>query len=247
MLKADLHTHSVLSGHAFASAYELIDEAIKKGLKLLAITEHGPLTPNSLSLGGFYVLHRAPRKVKGLDILWGAEANFKSDGTIDLDEKAINRLDLLNVGLHPGNGFVDQRKEKNTEVILKCLDKYPFHIMTHPHYQIYDFDLEAVFEKACEKNILLEINLSQISYMKKENCEKTKEGFKKIIEIVKKNNKKVIVNSDTHFLHELGDDSALEEFKEELGLTEDLIINNNLEELKTFIKSKNLKEYKDES
>ena len=38
---ADVHTHSVLSGHAFGTVRELAAEAAARNLKILGVTEHG--------------------------------------------------------------------------------------------------------------------------------------------------------------------------------------------------------------
>ena len=38
----DTHTHSLVSGHAFSTIAEMSAAAARKGLELLAITEHGP-------------------------------------------------------------------------------------------------------------------------------------------------------------------------------------------------------------
>ena len=40
-LEADLHVHSVASGHAYSTIQEIARKP-EKGLKLVAITEHGP-------------------------------------------------------------------------------------------------------------------------------------------------------------------------------------------------------------
>ena len=41
-MKIDLHTHSIVSGHALNTVYEMIAEAKKRGITHLGITEHGP-------------------------------------------------------------------------------------------------------------------------------------------------------------------------------------------------------------
>jgi len=44
-IEADLHMHTVNSGHAYSTVDELAKTASFKGLKLIAITEHGPNLP----------------------------------------------------------------------------------------------------------------------------------------------------------------------------------------------------------
>ena len=43
----DTHTHTLASGHAYNTMTEIIDAAVQKGLKLLAITEHAPAMPGA--------------------------------------------------------------------------------------------------------------------------------------------------------------------------------------------------------
>jgi hypothetical protein len=38
----DVHTHTIVSGHAFSTVNEMVAEAKSKGLKVYGITEHGP-------------------------------------------------------------------------------------------------------------------------------------------------------------------------------------------------------------
>ena len=44
-LGADLHMHSVMSGHAFGTIRELAFSASERGLQLIGVTEHGPGIP----------------------------------------------------------------------------------------------------------------------------------------------------------------------------------------------------------
>ena len=44
-LVADLHVHTISSGHAYNTILENTQSAIEKGLKLIAITDHGPNMP----------------------------------------------------------------------------------------------------------------------------------------------------------------------------------------------------------
>jgi putative hydrolase len=42
MFPVDLHMHTVASTHAYSTLHDYIDEAQQKGIKLFAITDHGP-------------------------------------------------------------------------------------------------------------------------------------------------------------------------------------------------------------
>ena len=40
--EVDTHCHTIASGHAYSIIVENAQEAAKKGLKMIAITDHGP-------------------------------------------------------------------------------------------------------------------------------------------------------------------------------------------------------------
>ena len=56
-----------------------------------------------------------------------------------------------------------------------------------------------------------------------------------MVELVREKKAKLIINSDAHFLHEIGDDSILIELWKDINITDDLIINNYPEELNKFL------------
>ncbi|MBU0536286.1 MAG: PHP domain-containing protein [Nanoarchaeota archaeon] len=240
MLKIDLHIHSILSGHAYGTIYEIMKYAKSKGFEMIAITDHGPGGSALTSRSHFMMGSRAPKDYEGMRVLWGCEANIiDGDGNIDLDEFAIKQVNFLIVGLHTETVYKDLGKDKNTEAIIKCFNKYPIHCFSHPATLYYDYDVEKACQAACDNDILLEINLTNLVRLERGSRKMNVDNFKKIVDVAKKNNKKILVNSDAHFLHEIGDDTVLGRFRDKLGLDDSMIINNFPEELNEFIKKKN--------
>ncbi len=245
MLKIDLHIHTIQSTHAYGSFYEVLKTAKSRRLKMIGIADHGPDTEGSPGLIHFKMGRRAPKKYKGMDVLWGCESNMiNKKGDIDLDESTIKRLDILLMGNHKNQTYKDQGKKANTEALIKCFNKYPILIFTHPVYCEWEYDKEKVFKAAFDNNILLELNLSSLRAEELGYEKERIQNLKKMIDFVRKNNKKVIVNSDAHFLHEIGEDSPLKKQWNKLGLSNDLIINNYPGELKELIASKDPKKFK---
>lgn len=184
----DYHTHTIYS-HGKGTIRDNVEEAFKKGLKEIAICDHGP--------GHFtYGIKREDigkmRKEidelnkefqpKGLKILLGVEANIiRYDGTIDVDDEIIGFLDILLLGYHFGalpETFKDGYKlyilnflskkipkmrkkvmDMNTSALIKAMDRYPIDIITHPGSKVY-VDIKRLARKAKEKDIALEINSS---------------------------------------------------------------------------------------
>ena len=91
----DVHTHTIASGHAYNTLHEMVTAARERGLQVLGITEHGPSIPGTCSLLYFKNMHIIPRQMEGLRLLLGSEMNIlDTRGTLDLDEKYIDMLDL---------------------------------------------------------------------------------------------------------------------------------------------------------
>ena len=59
-LLADLHTHTLASGHAYSTLTENAQAARLKGLELIAITDHGPTVPQGAHPWYFWNLKAAP-------------------------------------------------------------------------------------------------------------------------------------------------------------------------------------------
>ncbi len=94
-LEADLHTHTVASGHAYSTVKELAEKAAVKGIKLLGITDHGLRMPGGPNAYYFSNLIELPDHMEGIEILRGVEANIIDHlGRIDMPKGILERLDL---------------------------------------------------------------------------------------------------------------------------------------------------------
>ena len=228
MLKIDLHIHSIHSGHAYGTFYDIVDEALKKKMEMIAITDHGPSMAGVTGDLHFVMGARMPKSK--LKILWGCEANIvDGNGELDLTKRHIAALDLILVGFHK-TGYVDQGKEKNTLVMEKVLKKPFVKVLTHPTHQQFECDFDRIVEAALENGVLPELNLTYLREQVNDFA-----LFKRLVEIVQSKGQKLIVNSDAHFVHEIGDDSILGEYWDRLGMTDDIVINNHPAELRALL------------
>jgi putative hydrolase len=225
MLNIDLHIHTVVSGHAYIHLNELINYARENKISIIGINDHGVKISGNHKKNHFGMGFRCP-KFNDLQILWGCEANIiDSSGNIDLEEPYLSKLDYLSVGIHPPWPEVDNQ----LSAIINCFKLHKPLFMTHPYINLNIADTSKLYQIACDYDVILELNISVLTHPKLK--EETLVNIKKMIEIIKKNNKKLLINSDAHFLHEVGDDSILEKYKKQLGLTPEIIINNYPEEL----------------
>ena len=91
--------------------------AAEQGLQLVALTDHAPAMKDTTCHAYFANLHVLPKELHGVRLLKGIELNILDfDGTIDMDEAVLQRLDLAIASLHmpcikPGT------KKENTKIL----------------------------------------------------------------------------------------------------------------------------------
>ncbi|MCD4704456.1 PHP domain-containing protein [bacterium] len=228
-MKVDLHTHTVASGHAWGTLFENVKEAKSKGIKLLAITDHGPSALGASTDVYFKSLKRIPKTIDGVRILSGVEANIiNNKGKLDLEDEVLKKLDVVIVGFHKRCGYTDQGIKKNTKVLIKAMQNPYVKMLSHPYQSKIKIDIEKITQEAIKRNILLEINASYF-FTKKIADKEIMDKLKLMIKILKENKKKMIINSDAHNPYEIGNfDDVISRF-DELGINEDNLLNNDKE------------------
>lgn len=226
-MKTDLHTHTVASGHAFGTVWENAREAKSRGIEVIAITDHGPTGEGAPKENYFRCGSRNPKVIEGVRVLFGVEANIiDNEGSLDLPDKILKKLDLVMIGFHKDCGYVDQGLEKNTEVLIKAMKNPYVKMVSHPYGSKIKIDIEKVTEVAIREDILLELNASYFTQDKLADEEMWLK-IKTMFSILKANNKKMIINSDAHSPYEVGRfDNVIAKFGE-LGITEDDLLNND--------------------
>lgn len=185
-LTADYHTHTIYS-HGKGTIRENVEAALKKGLKEIGICDHGPghflygvKREKLFKMREEIDKLNEEYKDKGIKILLGVEANIIGyDGTIDVDDEIIEILDILLLGFHYGAipksireyillnvmnplskamPFIREWIEKrNTEAIIRAIEKYPIDIITHPGDKA-RLNIKKVAEVASKRGVALEIN-----------------------------------------------------------------------------------------
>lgn len=210
----DYHTHTIYSSgknnkkHAKGTILENAMIAKQKGLKEIAITEHG----FSHKLYGLQRKNlkrmreeiEEAKKITGVNILLGIEANIiSSEGDIDLTDEEIKKFDLIIVGFHkfakaksikeyfkfflPNVLKLKRKKDvkRNTLALMKAMDKYPIDIISHPGVNM-PMDFVEIAKYAKKTGTLLEINGKRIAY--------TTEDINNIVNI----GANLVIDSDAH-------------------------------------------------
>ena len=238
-MKIDLHTHTVLSGHAFGTVQENARAAKKKNISLLAITDHGPALLGAACEIYFSCGDRIPKIINGVRVLFGVEANIiNENGDLDLSDKVLKKLDLVIAGFHKEVGYNDQGIDKNTEVLIRAMENKYVKIISHPYAAGIAVDMEKITYAAIKHNVLLELNASYF-FTGKINNEKVWSGIKIMVKILKDNGKKILINSDAHNPSEIGEfNEVILKFKE-LGIDKKDILNYNKKEVLDFLNINN--------
>lgn len=194
----DVHTHSIVSGHAFSTVDEMVAEAQKRGLEILGITEHGPALPGACHPLYFRNMHVVPRKYGAMQLMMGAELNIIDyDGNIDItDEAVLKCMDHVVAGLHL-LCYKDGTREQNTSALLGAIENPWVNIISHPcDGTASDFDLEAVVLDAKRTGTLLELNSSSLNPLRGKHL--AHPMFVRMLELCKQHDTYIILGSDAH-------------------------------------------------
>lgn len=164
-IEADYHTHSAYSDGR-AGIEENVRAAMQKGLRCIAVTEHGPwhlkagVRRKRLAAIRREVDAMNERYGDRIRVLMGLEANLISlDGDVDVRESELKLFDMLLMGYHRSalgkslydNWFYLWRRRHNREVdrqvmtqaIVSAVQRYPLSILSHPGHH-FPVDYAAV-------------------------------------------------------------------------------------------------------
>lgn len=229
MLKflVDTHCHTISSGHAYSTITEIAETAAVKGLKLIAMTDHGPAMP-----GGPHIFHIGnqrviPDYIKGVRVLKGVEANIMDcKGGLDLPESYLKNLDIVIASFHEVC-IVPGSVEENTKALAAAMRNPYVDIIAHPGNPNYPIDIDRLIQCAYDTGTLIEINNSSFIGSR----EGSAENCRRIAAKAKEKGVKLAAGSDCHICYDVGKFNKVEEIFEEVGMPEDLVINTDLQKL----------------
>ncbi|HKJ09011.1 MAG TPA: PHP domain-containing protein, partial [Gammaproteobacteria bacterium] len=165
-LRGDLHAHTdATDGH---DSLEAMARAAKdRGMDYLAITDHSRhltvargLDPKRLS-AQIDAIDRLNEKLSGIVLLKGIEVDILEDGSLDLPDKVLGRLDVVVAAVHSKFGL---SRDKQTRRILRAMDNPHFAILAHPSGRLigereaYDVDMPRIVRGARDAGCFLELN-----------------------------------------------------------------------------------------
>ena len=165
-LRGDLQIQTTWTDGA-NSIEEMAGEAKRLGLEYIAITDH---TKSLAMTGGadekkllkqMAAIDKINQSLKGITLLKGAEVNINKDGTLDIEDEVLAKLDVVGVAVH--SHFNLPRREM-TERIQRAMRNPHADILFHPTGRViqkreaYDVDMDAIIKTAKETGTILEID-----------------------------------------------------------------------------------------
>jgi len=165
-IKGDLHVHSNWSDGS-CDLDEIARWGKSMGYHYIAICDHTKSLKIARGLAEDRLLRqmdeidRINERLDGFRLLKGTEVDILSDGTLDLSDEVLNRLDIVIAAIHTG---FKQPREKITRRILLAMQNPHVNIIAHPTGRLigsrepYDVDLDSVIEMAAQTHTGLEIN-----------------------------------------------------------------------------------------
>lgn len=241
-LYSDYHIHSKYSknGHCKNELEDIVKTAIEKGLKEIAVSDHGIKhflygTSEKNIIKVRKEINVLREKYPQIDIKMGIEANLISyGGDTDITQVIVENCDIIQLGIHYGvlfkglwgnirffilnflGRFIRPLRNYmtgiNTDALIKAMEKYDIDIITHPGDKV-PVNIERLAKTAEKTNTALEINNSHRHL----NVEEIKIALKYKIDFY--------IGSDAHIYEAIGEYSDSYDRIEKAGLGIDRIVN----------------------
>jgi len=229
--EADLHIHTVASGHAFSTINEIALTAAERGLRAVGMTDHGPALPGGPHPYHFASLRFIPQELHGVRIIKGIEANILAAGKLDLAPQHLERLELVIAGFHDGCGFRSGNIRHNTRVLCAAMDMPKVKVISHPGNPRFPVDHEVIVKHAAHTGTAIEVNNSSFGISRGGDSS----NIEDIVHLCARHHAPLVINSDAHIAQQVGIiDNALR-LVEEAGILAEQIVNRTLESTLTFL------------
>jgi DNA polymerase (family 10) len=167
------------------------------GYQYLVISDHsralkvfGGLSEEQV-LDQIEAVRKTDRKTRGIRLLTGIEVDIKSDGSLDLADEVLAKLDFVTASVHSA---FKQNRERMTERMVRAVRNEHVDAIGHPTGRLlgardaYEVDLDAVMREAAKHGTAMEINANPHRLdLNDQACRRAKElGVK------------IVINTDAH-------------------------------------------------
>jgi len=165
-LRGDLHVHTkATDGHN--SLREMAQAGLSNGFEYIAITEHSRRLAFTHGLDPLQLAQQCDEidqlntELKGITLLKSIEVDILEDGSLDLPDSALARLDMVVGAVHSNFNL---SRAKQTERILRAMQHPYFTLLAHPTGRLiqrrapYDVDMLRIIREARNRGCFLELN-----------------------------------------------------------------------------------------
>jgi len=241
-IKGDLHCHSNWNLRTYPTIEEIVKTTEKMGYEYVGISDHTKFLriEHGIDERGLELRNREidrinlkfKAKKSKFRVLKGCEANILNDGSIDIKDEALKKLDYVIAGIHSN---FKMPKEKMTERIIRAMKNPNVDIISHPTGRIlkrrdeYEIDFEKILRTAKETGTILEINsFPERLDLNAENIRRAKEA-----------GVKMVINTDSHHKDQMRYiEYGIAQARRGWAEKEDIINTQPLEKLLKFFKTK---------
>ena len=195
-IRGDVHMHTVETDGR-NTIEEMAEAARERGYQYMAITDHSKnlAFANGLTderaLAHIERIQAVGKKMKGMRIFAGIEVDILADGTLDLSDSVLERMDIVIASVH---SHFNQDRATMTERLLKAISNPNTSIIGHPtgrqllRRDAYPFDVDAILQSAAKHKVAMELN----SYPDRlDLCDVH-------LRMAKQHGVKIVVNTDSH-------------------------------------------------
>lgn len=236
-IEVDSHTHTIASGHAYSTLAENVKSASTRGIKLLAVTDHGPQMPGAPHFWYFMNMRVIPRIMYEVGVLRGVEANIINiSGELDIDNDIYQQMDIVLGSLHEPI-IAPSTKAAHTKAVIKAMASGRIDIFAHGGNPAFPVDATEIAKAAAHYNVLVEINNSSFTTSRqgsKKNCAA-------LAEAVALEGGYLTFGSDAHIAVRVGDFKECTNFIKTIGIPKKHILSRKGVQFLQFLKSKNKK------
>lgn len=165
-IRGDLHMHSSATDGKNTIA-EMASAAAGIGYEYIAITDHSKRVSMANGLDDEAVeeqrreIERVDSERDDIAILSGIEVDILKDGSLDLSDETLERLDVVIASVHYDR---DMSESQMTDRVVTAITNHPVSILGHPTGRMigqrdpYAINLRDVFEAAAEAGVAVELN-----------------------------------------------------------------------------------------